>query len=577
MLNKPNVIFILADDMGYGDLGVFGDGSAKTPNLDRLVSEGVCLSHYYTPSPVCAPARAGILTGRYPHRTGAIDTYEAYGVDRLSLKETTLADVLRANGCRTGLVGKWHLGAFGDAYAPRGRGFDEAVCFRGGWSDYYKFKLDDNGVKRVGAGEYLTDVFTAEAVKFIEKHAGGACFDIGADGSDCDIDADGSGCDIGASGASCAGNNVNMGGADITDASDNADDYGNRQSTGGPCSPFFLHVTYNAPHFPFQCPDEYVRQFRETGKFNDTLSTLYGMINCMDRGIGEIMDCVKRCGIENDTIIIFASDNGPQLGGDTNRYNCFLHGEKGTSFDGGIRVPAIVKWPGMIAADSRVHGLVHGCDWFPTLLEVCGIPIPENLSLDGRSALAILTNKSLDIQQHHSDVTPDIHLHNSDITLDIQLHHSDVTPDMQLHPSDASKTPETANTAPAPKAAPPEPKRFWQWNRLTPVSKCNAAVRDGKWKLVWPVIPEAMAVPPDADKLDARMKLVDGYPTELTPYDDSFRNIPPPRPAQLYNLEDDPLERNDLAASRPDLAARLTADFERWFAEVETERRTIKD
>ena len=109
------------------------------------------------------------------------------------------------------------------------------------------------------------------------------------------------------------------------------------------------------------------------------------------------------------------------------------------------------------------------------------------------------------------------------------------------------------------------------------MSKCNAAIRDGKWKLVWPALPEAMRVPPDADKLDAQMKLVEGYPADQIPFDDSFREIPPPLPAQLYNLEDDPLERNDLAAVRPTLVARLIADFERWFDEVEAERRGIVD
>jgi arylsulfatase A len=453
-MKKTNVVFILVDDMGYGDLGIFGDGSSKTPCLDKLVGEGVCLSHYYSPSPVCAPAWAGILTGRYPHRTGAVDTYEAYGVDRLSLKETTLADVYRKNSYRTGLIGKWHLGAFGDEYAPRSRGFDEAVCFRGGWSEYYEFKLDDNGTKRTRKGEYLTEVFTGEAVKFISRHKD---------------------------------------------------------------EPFFLHVTYNTPHFPFQCPEEYVKQFRDTGKFNDTLATLYGMINCMDRGVGDIMDCIRNCGLENDTILVFASDNGPQLSGKVDRYNCYLHGEKATSYEGGIRVPAIVKWPGKFEANTRVHDFVHGCDWFPTLLEACDIQIPGELKLDGRSVLGSFTR----------------------------------------NPDEYGR------------------QRFWQWNRLTPVSKCNAAIRDGKWKLVWPVIKEAMGVPPGTDVLDKEMKRVEGHPTEVVKFDDTWRVIPTPRPAELYNLEDDPLERNNLSEKYPDLVKQLTSDFEKWFNEVEEERRKI--
>ncbi|WP_051426817.1 sulfatase-like hydrolase/transferase [Eisenbergiella tayi] len=114
----PNVIYILADDMGYGDFGIFSDGSARTPNLDRLVRQGCAMSHCYAASPVCAPARAALLTGRYPHRTGAVDTYEAIGGDRMALREVTLADVYRANGYRTGLIGKWHLGLIGKEYHP---------------------------------------------------------------------------------------------------------------------------------------------------------------------------------------------------------------------------------------------------------------------------------------------------------------------------------------------------------------------------------------------------------------------------------------------------------------------------
>ena len=455
-MKKPNVVFILADDMGYGDLGIYGDGSSRTPNLDKLVNEGICLSHYYSPSPICAPARAGILTGRYPHRTGSIDAIEVYGLDRLSLKETTLADVFQKNGYKTGLIGKWHLGAFGDRYAPRGRGFDESVCFRGSWSDYFQYKLDDNGVKKISNGKYLTEVFTEEAVNFINRNSG---------------------------------------------------------------EPFFLHLTYNAPHFPFQCPDEYVNQFRETGKFIDELAILYGMIFCMDKGIGEIMKCLKENGIEENTIFIFTSDNGPQLSGGVNRYNCFLHGSKTISYEGGIRVPAILKWPGKFGANIRIHDFMHGCDWFPTLLEACRIDIPPEISLDGRSVLGSLMQR----------------------------------------PDEYGR------------------QRCWQWNRLTPVCKSNAAIRDGKWKLVWPIIPEAMAVPPDAYKLNTEMKKIDGCPENIVPFDDSFRVIPPPPPAELYNIEDDPFERNNLANKYPRLAERLTADYEKWFLEVETERRTIKD
>ena len=129
----PNIVLILADDMGYGDFGCFNDGLTETPALDHLVDEGVCLTQHYSASPVCAPARASLLTGRYPQRTGAIDTLEHRGLDRLALAETTVADVLRRAGYVTGLVGKWHNGALDERYHPNRRGFDEFLGLSGGW------------------------------------------------------------------------------------------------------------------------------------------------------------------------------------------------------------------------------------------------------------------------------------------------------------------------------------------------------------------------------------------------------------------------------------------------------------
>lgn len=447
MKQSPNVIYILADDMGYGDFGIFSDGSSRTPNLDRLVSQGCTLSNCCSASPVCAPARASLLTGRYPQRTGAVDTYEGIGSDRLCLKETTLADIFQQNGYRTGLIGKWHLGLIGDEYHPCRRGFDTFVGFRGGWSDYYHYTLYRGQKKELSAGEYMTHLITRESLLFLEENR-------------------------------------------------------NR--------PFFLHIAYNAPHFPFQCPEEYVRPFLETGRFNPTLATLYGMIACMDEGIGQIMDYLDQSGLSENTILVFASDNGPQLYGDTDRYNCFLHGQKGDSYEGGIRVPAVIRWPGHLPANSRSHSFFHGCDWFPTLLEACEIPAPEGLSLDGKSRL-----KELEIQ------TP--------------------------FPDNAS---------------------FWQYNRFTPVSRCNAAIRRGRWKLVWPAIDEALQVPPEIIEMDEAIKKAPSLPDHPYPFDDSSRVLPPPHKPQLFNLEDDPLERHDLAEKYPLIVKKLSQEFDGWFADV---------
>lgn len=441
----PNIVYILADDMGYGDFGIFSDGSSRTPNLDRLVREGCALTQCYAASPVCAPARAALLTGRYPHRTGAVDTYEAIGGDRMALREVTLADVCRQNGYRTGLIGKWHLGLIGQEYHPCRRGFDIFTGFRGGWSDYYQYKLDRNGILEPSDGTYLTEVITEESIRFLKE---------------------------------------------------------NRSS------PFFLHIAYNAPHFPFQCPEKYELPFR--GRFSPTLATLYGMIACMDVGIGRLLDTLDETGLAENTIVVFASDNGPQLYGETNRYNCCLHGQKGEAYEGGIRVPAVIRWPGHVVPGSRCHTFFHGVDWFPTLLSACGLTPACGIPLDGRDKLSSLPEQD---------------------------------------------------------SSPAEPY-CWQWNRFTPVSRCNAAIRCGKWKLVWPPIEEAMQVPPYVVEIDESIKKADSIPNTLYPFDDSCRRLPAPHPPQLYNLKDDPQERNDLSLEFPETVENLTLEFDKWFEDV---------
>lgn len=169
-MRKANIVLILADDMGFGDLDAQLATGPAMPVLAGLRDEGVGLTQHYSGAPVCAPARAALLTGRYPHRTGAVDTLETLGVDRLHTDELTLADHLAAAGYRCGLVGKWHLGAFDRRYHPSSRGFHEFVGFCGGWSDYYDWHLAAGGRRQDGDGRYLTDVFTAAAVDFIRRH-----------------------------------------------------------------------------------------------------------------------------------------------------------------------------------------------------------------------------------------------------------------------------------------------------------------------------------------------------------------------------------------------------------------------
>ncbi len=459
---KPNILYILVDDMGYGDFSKFNNGLSSTPTLDSLIDESVCLTQHYTASPVCNPSRASLLTGRYPHRTGSIDTLEWRGLERLALRETTLADILKPAGYTTGLIGKWHLGAFDPRYHPTRRGFDETVCFRGGMHDYYDWRIEwGMDTVRHGDGRYLTDLWTEEAVQFIHRH---------------------------------------------------------REQ------PFFLHVTYNAPHTPLQAPEKLVGQFDDRDGLTRGVKTLYAMIKAMDDGVARILDTVKRCGLDENTIVVFSSDNGPQFNGEgegnIRRFNCNFNGAKGTVYEGGIRVPGIVRWPaGGIDGGRTVNDMIHFVDWLPTLLTMADVPLPaDNLPLDG----------------------------------------IDVSPVLRGEPG------ETCN------------QRCWQWNRYSPVITSNAAIRDGDWKLVRPTISETMKVP-DIKHLTTSMYTPEYFIENGIFKGDPERNIPPPPAPQLFNIREDPLEQNDLTETAPDKVRELETKLENWFEDVETDRHSIAD
>jgi arylsulfatase A len=451
-MTRPNIIHILVDDLGYGDFSFFNKGISETPFLDQFIQESTCLSQHYTSSPVCNPSRASLLTGRYPHRTGSIDTLEWRGLERLDLDEVTMADILRDAGYRTGLIGKWHLGAFDPRYKPEKRGFDEAICFRGGMHDYYDWRLESGDRVRRADGRYLTDFWTDEAVSFLKRN---------------------------------------------------------------PKDPFYLHLTYNAPHTPLQAPEEDLAAFRDRDDLSEAVKTLYAMIRRLDRNVGRLLENVDQLGLRENTLIVFSSDNGPQFGGtgddSLERFNCQLHGSKGSTYEGGIRVPAVIRWPaGLQKSEAGDDTFFHMCDWLPTILSMAGITPPKDLKLDGVDQTSALRGEGT---SYH-------------------------------------------------------PQRCWQWNRYDPLIEYNAAIRDGDWKLVRPFVPEALDVP-DIKWLDVSMYepeyfIENGIIKDPTPE----VHLPKPPPVELYNLKDDPLEQHNVAEQQARRVQRMERDLLAWFEDV---------
>jgi arylsulfatase A-like enzyme len=248
------------------------------------------------------------------------------------------------------------------------------------------------------------------------------------------------------------------------------------------------------------------------------------MLHRMDAGVGQVLEALDRCGLRENTLVIFASDNGPQFGtvseGRLDRFNCQWHGAKGTVYEGGIRVPALLRWPAGLEGGRVCDAMVHGSDWYSTLSALLGADLPpDNLPIDGRNICPLLRGE----------------------------------------------------------ASMDSPQRCWQWNRYTPVRESNAAIRDGDWKLVRPVLPAAMYVP-DAHWLQTSMYnpeyfIANGIVRDPEPP----REIPPPSPPELYNLAEDLHEEINLADQHPDQVRRLLRDLENWFEDVEADRATIDD
>ena len=345
---RPNVILVISDDQGFGDLGVHGNPKLKTPNLDRFARQSVELTQFYV-CPVCSPTRSSLMTGRYNYRTGVVDTY--LGRSIMYGAESTLAEMLAAEGYRTGIFGKWHLG---DNFPTRAmdQGFQESLVLKGGGigqpsdppggSSYLDPLLMHNGRLEKTHG-YCSDVYVDAAIQFIEQ---------------------------------------------------------DRQK------PFFVYLPFNAPHSPLEAPAEeyaaYKREKLSADQFpqagypvrkqmdEDDLAKLYAMISNIDANFGRLMRKLDELRLADNTIVIFLTDNGPQQP----RYNAGLHGLKGSVYEGGVHVPCFVRWPKRLPAGEKRDVPAAHVDLTPTLLEACQVEPPAKVRFDGRSLLGVLSGES---------------------------------------------------------------------------------------------------------------------------------------------------------------------------------------
>lgn len=328
--DKPNIVVFLSDDQGWGDLSLNGNTNLETPNIDSLGRDGAQFDRFYV-CPVCSPTRAEFLTGRYHPRGGVYST--STGGERLDLDEHTIAEVFKSAGYRTGAFGKWHNGSQ-YPYHPLARGFDEYYGFTSGhWGDYYSPPLDDNGQPSTGNG-FLPNDLTDRALKFVEQ---------------------------------------------------------NREQ------PFFLYLPFNTPHAPMQVPDRWWDKFRTrelshrgSDKENvDFTRAALAMVENLDWNVGRVLGKLDELQLADNTIVLYFCDNGPN----SDRWNGGMKGRKGSTDEGGVRSPLLVRWPGRIAAGQKVTQISAAIDLLPTLADLAEIKITGTEPLDGRSVKGLLTGE----------------------------------------------------------------------------------------------------------------------------------------------------------------------------------------
>jgi arylsulfatase A-like enzyme len=408
------VLIILTDDMGYGDIGCHGNTVVQTPTIDRLFNQSARLTQFYS-QPVCTPTRAALMTGRYPYRTRAFDTLD--GRAMMDPDEVTIAEIFAGAGYATGIFGKWHLG---DSYPMRAmdQGFAESLLIRGGalnhafdWPDnhYTDPILQRNGKAGTFKG-YCTDIFVDAAIEFIEEHKN---------------------------------------------------------------QPFLAYLATNVPHDPLEVPEEFARPFQNLG-LGDETPKVYGMMRNLDDNLARLFRKLEELNLAGNTIILFTADNGPAmaLSDHDPRYNADLRGEKKQVYEGGVRVPCFVRFPGTIATGRDIERIASMIDILPTLSEACNVPLPQHLSVDGKSLWPLLTAQPVS------------------------------WPDRSL---------------------------FFQWHRgNTPEPYRNAAVRTQQYKLV--------------------------------------------NGEELYDLERDPREQQDIADEKPAIVEKLRKQYDAWLTDVSSTR-----
>jgi len=334
---KPNIVLIMTDDQGYGDLGITGNTYVHTPHIDEFASQSLHLSTFYV-DPVCAPTRSALMTGKHYIRTGVWDTFNGGAI--MAPEEVTIAELLAAHGYETGIFGKWHLG---DTYPcrPSDQGFKESLVHKAGGigqpgdldnfprrdSSYFDPVLHRNN-EAVNTSGYCTDVFTDGAVDFLKQ---------------------------------------------------------NQEN------PFFLYVAYNAPHGPLQVPEHYLERYAPmemnlNERQTRSAKRVYAMVENIDENVGRILDQLESLSLLDNTIVIFMTDNGPIPA----RYNGGLRGLKSSVYEGGIRVPFFIRYPELFEAGSRIETPVAHVDVLPTLLDICGLQHEVPQGIDGMSFLPLL-------------------------------------------------------------------------------------------------------------------------------------------------------------------------------------------